>query len=457
MTEFSLRKMVAIAVLALATLIPSVFTAGLIEERSARRDEVQNEFAANWGPRQQLYAPILVIPFQPVPDASRQPPQERARRYLGIASARLDVNAELAPQERRRGLFHATVYDAQIDMQGRFVVPEEAWLREVVGEEGRFLWSDAFIAFGTTSLTGLKPEDHIAIDGVTVPWAPCSEIVAQETPCRGVPLVLAKLGAASGGPISGPVAFRTALSLRGTQSFSLLSSSKELNATVRSPWATPSFGGDVLPVGSRVSDGGFEATWQNVEFGSPRMSALTGIVEPVMAKGHTIAVELIEATPVYRMISRTAKYGLLFIALTFATYLFFELLARTRIHVVQYGLLAMSVSLFPLLLLALAEPVGYTLGYIASAALVLVQASLFTVAVTKRAVPALVFAGMLAGLFAFIYVLLGLESYSLVVGALSLFAVVSALMVLTQKVNWFGRTPVNNATSPPTSATDAMA
>ena len=49
--------------------------------------------------------------------------------------------------------------------------------------------------------------------------------------------------------------------------------------------------------------------------------------------------------------------------------------------------------------------------------------------------PAFLFALMLASLFAFIYVLLGLETYSLLIGALALFAVVSVLMALTQMVN----------------------
>ncbi len=43
---------------------------------------------------------------------------------------------------------------------------------------------------------------------------------------------------------------------------------------------------------------------------------------------------------------------------------------------------------------------------------------------------------MQASLFAFIYVLLDLETYSLLIGALALFAVVSVLMVLAQRVNW---------------------
>jgi inner membrane protein len=98
--------------------------------------------------------------------------------------------------------------------------------------------------------------------------------------------------------------------------------------------------------------------------------------------------------------------------------------------------LALSLSMFSLLLLSLSEPIGYTAGYIVSAGLVLVQSSLYTAAVAKRAVPALVFAGMQASLFVFIYVLLDLETYSLLIGALALFAIISVLMVLVQRVNW---------------------
>jgi inner membrane protein len=43
---------------------------------------------------------------------------------------------------------------------------------------------------------------------------------------------------------------------------------------------------------------------------------------------------------------------------------------------------------------------------------------------------------MQASLFAFIYVLLDLETYSLLIGALALFAIISVLMILAQRVNW---------------------
>jgi inner membrane protein len=73
---------------------------------------------------------------------------------------------------------------------------------------------------------------------------------------------------------------------------------------------------------------------------------------------------------------------------------------------------------------------------------VLTQATLYTAAVARRFKPALLFAAMLSSLFGFLYVLLGLETYSLLIGALALFIVVSALMVLTQMVRWPGRAEV---------------
>ena len=423
--SMSFPKILLIAALALATLIPTLFVSGLIAERETRQGVVQNEFTRNWGPPQDLRSPILVVPYQSAED--------RPLEYLKIAPERLGVTANLAPQERKRGLFHATVYDAKVEMQGVFAIPGESRLKGVLSKDARLLTNESFIVLATTSLTGLKSEDNIAIDGVETPWQPCAEAVGFERDCKDVALVLANAPVAA---TASKISFQLTVSLRGTGAFNLLYAGKELDTTIRSPWRTPSFGGSILPETSSVSSQGFDAHWQATAFGSPPISTAGGIVDPGLWKGATIGVELIEATPLYRTISRVAKYGLLFVVLSFAIYFFFELLSRLQIHLVQYALLGLSLSLFSLLLLSLSEPIGYTAGYVVSAGLVLVQSSLYTSAVARRAVPALVFAAIQACLFAFIYVLIDLETYSLLIGALALFSVVSALMLLTQRVNW---------------------
>jgi inner membrane protein len=326
-------------------------------------------------------------------------------------------------------------------MTGAFTVPAEARLRDIVADkDGRFIWNEASIAFGAAAnLTGLRSTDNMVVDGAERQWMPCLEAVRHETACKGATLVLAAAPLSPALTGNTRVQFKSVVSLRGTGSFTVQYAGKELAAVFRSSWPSPSFGGNTLPLSSDISSAGFEAKWETTEFGSPRILASGAIIDPAMWKGATVAVDLIEATPIYRMITRVAKYGLLFVILSFATYFFFEVLSRLQIHIVQYGLLGLSLSLFSLLLLSLAEPIGYTNGYLVSAGLVLAQSTLYTAAVARRFKPALVFALMLSSLFGFLYVLFGLETYSLLIGALALFVVVSALMVLTQMVRWPGR------------------
>ena len=431
-TTLSIAKVALIAGVAIATIVPNMFISGLIEEREGRQASVKQEIARNWGPEQNFYTPTLVIPHQF---------GDRARQYIKIAPARLDLAANLTPQERKRGLFQATVYEGKVEMNGAFVVPAEARLREIISDrDSRILWNEAMIAFGTASdFTGLRSTDNITIDGIEQTLLPCLDALRQEAACRGGVMMLASAPLAPPAAGGARVQFKSAVSLRGTGSFSLQYAGKELTAKISSPWPSPSFNGNPLPLNSTVTPDGFEASWQTMEFGSPRMVSSAGVFDSSMWRGASIGVDLIEATPIYRMINRVAKYGLLFVILSFATYFFFEVLSRLRIHIVQYGLLGVSLSLFSLLLLSFAEPIGYTNAYLVSAGLVLAQATLYTAAVARRFTPAFVFALMLASLFAFIYVLLGLETYSLLIGALALFVVVSALMVLTQMVDLPGR------------------
>ena len=127
-------------------------------------------------------------------------------------------------------------------------------------------------------------------------------------------------------------------------------------------------------------------------------------------------------------------------ALSFLTYFLFEALSGQRIHLVQYGLLGLSISLFALILVSVAEPLGFAPAYAISAAAVLAQASLYTWSVTGRPRLAAVFAGVLALLFSFLYVVLSLEAYSLLAGTAALFAILSVIMAVTRRVDWSAST-----------------
>src|ERR1700754_3041072 len=78
----SLHKVLLVAGIAIATILPNMVISNLIEEREQREAGVRQEFTRNWGPEQNLYSPTLVIPFQS--GAWQQ------RQYVKVAPALLD-------------------------------------------------------------------------------------------------------------------------------------------------------------------------------------------------------------------------------------------------------------------------------------------------------------------------------------------------------------------------------
>jgi len=125
----------------------------------------------------------------------------------------------------------------------------------------------------------------------------------------------------------------------------------------------------------------------------------------------------------------------MFIGLTFAASLLFELATGTRPHAAQYGLIGLSLCVFYLLLLSISEQVGFALAYLVSAAAVVVQATIYSRALQGRTAPALAFGAILAGLFGGLYGLLQLEDVALLTGSVVLFAVLSIAMWLTRNLH----------------------
>src|ERR1044072_9241342 len=74
----SLHKQMLIGGLALATGLPNLFISSLIDEREQRQSGVQQEVRGNWGREENVYSPILVVPYQSMP--------ARPRQYLKIAT-----------------------------------------------------------------------------------------------------------------------------------------------------------------------------------------------------------------------------------------------------------------------------------------------------------------------------------------------------------------------------------
>ena len=81
-------------------------------------------------------------------------------------------------------------------------------------------------------------------------------------------------------------------------------------------------------------------------------------------RASAFGVQLLLPVDEYQKAARAAKYGMLFVFLTFLTFFFVEVLGDRPIHPVQYLLVGFAITLFYLLLLAFAEyiPTGELLA-----------------------------------------------------------------------------------------------
>jgi inner membrane protein len=341
----------------------------------------------------------------------------------------LRAQADLLPETRRRGIFEATVYLARLGLTGSFALPEVT----VPGvPEAELIWSEAYLLAGSNELRPAGMAPPLVFDGRSV--LP-GEIEPESGLCGPNEALRWPLGLDAAPEPGRSLAFETRLELRGSSYFGIVPLARRSSVAVASTWPTPSFRGAELPARSSVEEWGFEAEWN------------TGLRVPVVRRNlaacrngegllaQAVGVDLPEAVPTYRMVSRASKYTLFFLALTFVTCAIFELTANVRLHAVQYGLLGASVVLFPLLLLAIGEPLGFGAAYAIATAMVVGQASLYTAVVTRVSLGA-VLGAVLASLFGFLHVVLSLEAYALLVGALALFTALSIVMAVTRKVRW---------------------
>ena len=140
----------------------------------------------------------------------------------------------------------------------------------------------------------------------------------------------------------------------------------------------------------------------------------------------------------YRSIRRSLHYITLFLGLVFLTYFLFEVLTGKRVHPAQYALVGIAQTIFYLLLLSLAEHLGFDLSFLIAGASTVALFSINTEWVFGSRKLALRAFGVFTLLYAFIYVLLRVEAYALLVGAITSFAAIAAAMYITRNVDWYG-------------------
>lgn len=441
-------KFFLIAFLILLLLIPLLIVAALVSEREDRSRSVSSDVARTWGGVQQLTGPFVVVPYSvrietKEGDKLIQQTQERRAVFL---PEELTVTGNGKSNVLHRSIFDVNVYTAALAIDGRFAVPDIA---DVDPGAISVRWRDATFVLALSDVAGLKEAATVVIDGQeTLPFAPSVGV-----PGTFMSGIHAKLSAAPS-VLSGdspPAAFRfhADLHFTGSSSLNFAPAARETRVEITSDWPHPSFTGAFLPVERTVKADGFSAKWRvpHLARSVPHAWSLAdGGLDRFL--NHQFGVSFHQPVDFYDLVTRAVKYGILFLAVGFMGVFVLELLSDTRVHPVQYLFVGLAMVFFYVLLLSLAEHVGFTTAYVIASAATGGMLATYVAKALGSARRGAIMAALFALLYGFLYLILRLEDYALLAGALLGFAALTAVMFTTLKVDWSGLGGLGHAEKP---------
>jgi inner membrane protein len=438
-------KLIIVCVLALFMVIPSFFVAELVNDRTHSAAEVTKEISSHVGGPQTFLGPTLAVPYTVPP----RTPAEPIRRGLYLISpAQGSAVLKTTTEERRRSLFRVPVFQADLKLDAAFDlngVPAAA----PIGAE--LDWGQAEIIVGVSDPRGALADATLATDNKTSTLVPAQ--LAQSLVIGGDENHQDKLvlfGAKVGNIARPDAVFHAVSTLRfsGAERIAVLAYGKTTHLTAQGDWRSPGFGGGILPTSRTIYNNGYSADW-TVPFIARGVRAEGPADSFAGLNATALGISFVEVANPYQSVSRSLKYVLLFLGLVFLTYFVFEVTTGKRVHLAQYILVGIAQIIFYLLLLSLAERIGFDLGFlIAGAATVLLLSTN----------AAWIFSSRLQGLRAFfvftllyglIYMLLRLEDNALLVGAVASFLALAAVMYFTRAIDWYSSLTGANASPQP--------
>ncbi len=116
---------------------------------------------------------------------------------------------------------------------------------------------------------------------------------------------------------------------------------------------------------------------------------------------------------------------------------FYEAIRGVRVHPRQYILIGLALALFHLLLLSVSEYLGFKFAYLLSATTIIGLITLYSKSIFRSWRPATLEALILVFVYGFIFVILQLEDYLLLVGSIGLLFILSIVMLVSRKIDWY--------------------
>ena len=413
-------KLLLIGFMSVLLLIPQQLIMHLVNERYETSRKSESEVEQMWSGAQRVIGPVVHIP-------------SRDNQTLDVYLLPEDfrVKGDLKSENRHRGSFDVTVYTADLNIEGSFLIPS---LSDY--SEAKYRLDKAEVLISLSDFRGLTENIVFHLNGKDYTMSSDKDGQMGSVLRCSVPIAVLMGDSA--------VDYSVRMPLKGSESIMFLPIGNSTSVQLTSNCVTPSFQGNFLPMERTVSDSGFAATWKVLALNRNFAQSVTQWNRYSERNAHSVCMDdnefgVIMRAPVlqYQQTTRTVKYAYLFIFLTFATVFFVEHRRQTPIHPVQYLLIGVALLVFYTLLLSFSEHIPFLWSYMISMLMTITLITGYLAGILKIRKTALMVGALLLALYIFIYVLLQLETYALLFGSIGIFVILAVLMYVSLKVKWY--------------------
>ena len=444
-------RFIAVGVLALVMFLPLSLVSGIIEDRARYSEQTVEAISREWGGAQLISGPLLVIPVTEevtydrrreavdaisgltLTDVKGNPVYEHyqetvteTRAPIFIYPTELDIELETTSSVRHRGIFEVPVYTSAATLAFEF---DPSLAESAARGEEEILWDEARIDIPLSSNRSLRGEARLSTGAGLLALEPISNGSDSRTGITALTGDPRELGA-----------LELTTTMNGAQSLAAAATARTTRLTITSDWPDPSFFGSFLPDASTITEKGFSATWTvpHLARSLPQVSRETP--EHAARKIATMQVRYLTPNDFYQKAWRAARYGILFIALTFLTILLLDRTNERPAHPVQYLMVGLAQSVFVLLMVAYAEQIGFTAAYALASGATIGLLGMFGATALKLGRRAWLLVAMLIAVYVVLFFILRSADYALLAGASLAFVALALTMWLTRNEDWGGAT-----------------
>ena len=448
------KKIIFLFVFTILLWIPLILIGNLINDRGKLYKQTITNIGNEWGKSQKIIAPVITISYTDTSinnkDSVSNASNTKAvavvpvERKFAILPEELNATIEMKDEVRQRGIYNATVYNANVKLKGYFSAKILKEDRKVLG----------CISIGLTDTKALIKINKFKIGDMDL--EAMSGTMAAPLITNGIS---GQLGPEHNNTMNKEkIPFEIDIDFRGSRDISILPLGKKNHFEIKSNWKSPSFSG-VLPTERTIDNNGFSAVWevsnlirnypQIIDINNDQFSDFyqDGVVyneyddETTYSDNNDentiVKVALFDSVTSYTQIYRACNYGILFIGMSLVVVFIFEIVSKKATHYVQYGVVGFSLVIFYLLLLSLSEHIGFEWSYLVSSLAIVIPNSLYITSMTSSKKFGIGMFIFLSGIYAILFSILRMEQYALLTGSLLILAVLYAVMYLTKKADVF--------------------